>query len=121
MKQPVPDRPIAIEPNARRVRVVFKGRVIAESGRAWVMREGNYPPVFYLPHEDADASLIERTAHSSYCPYKGHATYYSIRADGRVAENAIWSYEQPYPAVAAIRNCLAFYPSRVDSIEESED
>ena len=85
------------------------------------MLEGNYPPVFYLPREDADASLIERTSHSSYCPYKGHAAYYSIRAGGRVAENAIWTYEQPYPAVAAIRNCLAFYPSRVGSIEELED
>jgi uncharacterized protein (DUF427 family) len=120
MKLPGPDHPIAIEPNARRVRITFNGKVVAESDRSLVMREGKYPPVAYVPREDADASLLERTDHASHCPYKGNASYFSIRAGDRVAENAIWTYEQPYPAVAAIKDCLAFYPNRVDAIEELE-
>ena len=120
MKVPGPDHPITVEPNGRRVRVTFNGRVVAESARALLMRERNYDPVFYIPREDADSSLFERTDHSTYCPYKGDASYFSIRADGRISENAIWTYEQPYSAVAEIKDCLAFYPSRVDSIEELE-
>jgi uncharacterized protein (DUF427 family) len=120
MKLPGPDHPIAIEPNSRRVRVTFNGRVVAESARALLMREGKYPPVFYIPREDADAALLERTDHSTYCPYKGNASYFSIRAGERMSENAIWTYEQPYSAVAEIKNYLAFYPNRVDAIEEIE-
>jgi uncharacterized protein (DUF427 family) len=120
MKLPGPDHPIAIEPNAKRVRVTFNGKVVAESDRSLVMREGKYPPVVYVPREDADASLLERTDHSTYCPYKGNASYFSIRAGDRVSENAIWTYEQPYSAVGVIKDCLAFYPNRVDSIEELE-
>jgi uncharacterized protein (DUF427 family) len=121
MKVPGPDHPITIEPNAQRVRVTFNGKIVAESARSLVMREGKYNPVIYIPHEDADASLLVRTDHSTYCPYKGDASYFSIRAGDRVAENAIWIYEQPYSAVAAIKDCLAFYPNRVDSIEEMEN
>jgi uncharacterized protein (DUF427 family) len=119
MKEPGPDHPITIEPNAKRVRVVFNGKVVAESARSLVMREAKYPPVVYLPREDADASLLERTDHTSHCPYKGDASYFSIHAGDRVAENAIWTYEQPYPAMAEIKNYLAFYPNRVDAIEEA--
>jgi uncharacterized protein (DUF427 family) len=120
MKVPGPDHPITVDPNSRRVRVTFNGRVVAESARVLLMREGKYPPVFYIPRKDADAELLERTDHSTYCPYKGNASYFSIRAGDRVSENAIWTYEQPYPAVAGIKDCLAFYPNRVDSIEELE-
>jgi len=120
MKAPSPDHPITVEPNSRRVRVTFNGRVVAESARALLMREGKHPPVFYIPREDADAALLERTDHSTYCPYKGNASYFSIRAGERMSENAIWTYEQPYSAVAEIKNYLAFYPNRVDAIEEIE-
>ena len=120
MKVPGPDHPITVEPNSRRVRVTFNGEVVAESTRSLVMRERNYNPVIYIPREDADASLLVRTDHTSHCPYKGDASYFSIRAGDRVSENAIWTYEQPYSAVAEIKYCLAFYPSRVDSIEELE-
>lgn len=120
MKMPGPDHPITVEPNGRGVRVTFNGRVVAESAHALLMREGNYLPVFYIPREDADSSLLERTGHSTYCPYKGDASYFSIRVGDRVAENAIWTYEQPYSAVAEIKNHLAFYPNRVDAIEEIE-
>jgi uncharacterized protein (DUF427 family) len=120
MKEPGPDHPITIEPNAKRVRVVFNGKVVAESTRSLVMSEGKYPPVVYIPREEADASLLERTGHSTHCPYKGDASYFSIRVGDRVAENAIWTYEQPYPSMAGIKNYLAFYPNRVDAIEELE-
>lgn len=117
MKQPGPDHPIAISPNGGRVRVIFAGRTIADTTRALALTEARYPPVYYIPRGDADMALLQRTAHASHCPYKGDASYFTISADGRTAENAVWSYEAPYPAVAAIKEYLAFYPNRVDKIE----
>ena len=118
MKVPGPDHPIAIAPNPKRVVVTLGGRVVADTRRALALREASYPAVQYIPREDADMALFERTPHSTHCPYKGDAAYYSIRSDDRRAENAVWTYEAPYQAVAAIKNHLAFYPDRVDSIEE---
>jgi len=109
---------ITIEPNPKRVRVVFNGRVVADTTRALTMNEAGHPPVQYIPREDADMSLMERTDHMTHCPFKSDASYFTIRADGRVAENAVWTYEEPYPGVAAIKDHLAFYPDRVDRIEE---
>jgi uncharacterized protein (DUF427 family) len=112
--------PITVEPNPKRIRVVFNGRVVAESKRAVTLREASLRPVQYIPREDADASFLERTGHRSHCPHKsaGDAAYFTLRVDGRVAENAVWSYEDPFPALAAIKGHLAFYPDRVDRIEE---
>lgn len=118
MKLPGPDHPIAVTPNPRRIRVTFNGAVVAETSRALMLREAGYPPVHYIPREDAAMALLRRSPHRTHCPYKGDAAYYSIEANGRRAENAIWSYEAPYPAVAAIAGHLAFYPDRVDRIEE---
>jgi uncharacterized protein (DUF427 family) len=112
------DNPITIEANPKRVRVLFNGRVVADTTRALALKETGLPPVQYIPREDAEMSLLERTAHKSHCGYKGDAAYYTIRVDERTAENAVWTYEDPYPAVAAIKGCLAFYPDRVDRIEE---
>ena len=112
------DHPITIEPNRKRVRVLFEGRVVADTARALTLKEASLPPVQYIPREDADMSLLERTAHKTHCPYKSDAAYYTIRAGGRAAENAVWTYENPFPAVAAIKGHLAFYPDRVDRIEE---
>jgi uncharacterized protein (DUF427 family) len=117
-KIPGPGHPITIEPNTRRVVVSFGGRVIAGTKRALTLREAAIPPVQYIPREDVDMALLERTSHATYCPFKGDASYYSIRAGDRLSENAIWTYETPYEAVTAIKDHLAFYPSRVDSIEE---
>ncbi len=117
--QPGPDHPITISSASTRVQVRVAGRVVADSDRALVLREADYPPVYYLPREDTDATQLERTEHSSYCPYKGQASYYSIPAGGAKSVNAIWSYEQPYPAVAEIKGHLAFYPDRVDAISTS--
>lgn len=117
MKIPGPDHPITIGPAPQRVRVHFNGRVVADSRQALVLQEASYPPVFYIPAADAEMALYRRTDHASHCPYKGDAGYYSLEVDGRRAENAVWVYEQPYPAVEAIRGHLAFYPDRVDRIE----
>ncbi len=117
MKIPGADHPISITPHSGRVRVLFNGSVVADSNRAVALHEKSYPPRYYIPREDAQVTLFERTAHTSHCPYKGDAAYYSIRVGERVSDNAIWSYEHPYPAVAEIAGRLAFYPDRVDAIE----
>jgi uncharacterized protein (DUF427 family) len=119
MKLPGPGHPIAIARNARRVRVTFAGQTIADSTRALTLTEAGYAPVNYIPRQDADMSALTRTDHASHCPYKGDASYFTISANGRSAQNAVWSYEQPFPAMAEIKGYLAFYPRRVDAIEES--
>jgi uncharacterized protein (DUF427 family) len=119
MKIPGPDHPITVAPNRNRVRVRFAGRVIADTTRALTLAETSYRPVQYIPRADVDMGLLARTTHTTHCPYKGDAAYYSIAADGRTAENAVWTYEQPYPAVASIASHLAFYPHRVDAIDET--
>jgi uncharacterized protein (DUF427 family) len=75
--------------------------------------------VQYIPRDDADMGLLVRSTHTTHCPYKGDAAYYSLSVDGRTAENAVWTYETPFPAMADIKEHLAFYPDRVDRIEES--
>ncbi len=117
MKLPGPDHPITISPGDTRVRVRFGGKIVADTIEALVLREANYPPVYYVPRGDADMDLLEATGHATHCPYKGDASYFTISAGGRRADNAVWSYEQPYPAVAGIKGYLAFYPDRVDAIE----
>ena len=118
VKLPGPDHPITIAPNGKRVRVTFAGHVVADTARALTLQETTYRPMHYIPREDADMSVFVRTDHQTYCPYKGDAAYYSIKVGDRVAENAIWTYEQAYPAVAAIEGRLCFYANRVDAIEE---
>jgi uncharacterized protein (DUF427 family) len=118
IKTPGPAHPITIERNPSRVVVTLAGKVIAETAHALTLREAAYPPVQYIPREDVDMAALERTQHSTYCPYKGDASYYSIPAGSERSVNAIWTYEQPFEAVAAIRDHLAFYPGRVDSIDE---
>jgi uncharacterized protein (DUF427 family) len=115
---PGPDHPITIERNPARVVVTVGGRVIADTRSALTLREASYPPVQYIPRSDVDLSALRRTDHASYCPYKGDAAYYSIPAGGNCSVNAVWTYEAPYDAVAAIAGHLAFYPDRVDSIAE---
>ena len=118
MKLPGPDHPITIAPNNNRVRVSFAGHVIADTTRALTLREASYKPVQYIPRADVNMSLLVRTDHRTHCPYKGDASYFTIKAAGRNVENAAWSYERPFPAMAEISEHLAFYPDRVDRIEE---
>ncbi len=116
-KLPGPDHPITIEPTPARIVVTVAGRVVANTQAALRLREATYPPVYYIPRQDVDMALLQRTSHTTYCPYKGDCSYYSIPVGGERATNAVWSYEHPYPAVAEIKEYLAFYPDRVDAIE----
>jgi uncharacterized protein (DUF427 family) len=118
IKQPGPDHPITIEPNPARVVVSVAGEAVADTGRALTLREAGYRPVQYIPLADVDESRLERTEHTSYCPYKGQATYFSVPAGGQRSVNAAWMYPSAYPAVSAIAGHVAFYPDRVDSIRE---
>ena len=114
---PGPDHPITVTPNPSRTRVRVGGRTIAETHDALILREASYRPVHYIPRKDVDMTLLQRTEHATYCPYKGDCAYYSIPVGGERSVNAVWTYEAPYEAVAAIKDHLAFYPDRVDAIE----
>jgi len=118
---PGPDHPITIERNPARVVVLVGQRVIADSCEAVTLREASYAPVQYVPRKDVDMSALERSPHATYCPYKGDCAYYNISGGGARTINAVWTYEAPYPAVAEIRGYLAFYPERVDAIEERRE
>ena len=118
MKSSGPSPVITIAEQPGCLLVKFHGIQVAASSRALVLLEANYPPVYYVPREDIDEKYFARTDHTSYCPYKGDASYFSIHANGRRADNAVWSYQQPFPAMAEIKDYLAFYPNRVDGIEE---
>lgn len=117
--QPGPDHPITIEPAGQRIVVTVAGQVVADSRDAVMLREADYPPVPYIPLADVDTALLERTDHATYCPYKGDCSYYSIPIGGERAVNSVWEYQAPYDPVAEIKDRVAFYPDRVDSIEIS--
>jgi uncharacterized protein (DUF427 family) len=118
VKLPGPEHPISIQRNPARVVVSVAGRVIADTRNALTLCEAAYPPVQYIPPEDVDFSQLERTEHVTHCPYKGDCNYYSISAGGKKSVNAVWSYEDPFPAVAQIKGHVAFYPERVEEIAE---
>jgi uncharacterized protein (DUF427 family) len=118
MKIPGPDHAISIEHNPVRIVVSVAGQVIADTHSALTLREADCPPVQYIPREDVDLSQLERTDHVTYCPYKGDCTYYTVPAGGKKSVNAVWTYEDPYPAVAQIKGHVAFYRDRVDEIAE---
>jgi uncharacterized protein (DUF427 family) len=119
VKIPGPDHPITIAANPARVVVKAAGRVIADTRAALTLREASYPAVQYIPRKDVDMSLLERTEHATYCPFKGDCAYYSIPSAGEKGANAVWTYEQPYASVEQIKDHLAFYPDRVEAIEET--
>jgi len=120
IKVPGPDHPITVERNPNRVVVSVAGRVVADTRDALTLREATYPAVQYIPRKDVDMALLARTDHATYCPYKGECGYFSIPLGGGRSVNAVWSYEAPYEAVGAIKDHLAFYPDRVDAIEERQ-
>ena len=117
IKRPGSDHPITVEPNPNRVTVRINGTVLADTTDALTLREANYPAVQYIPRKDVDMTTLARSETHTYCPYKGEASYFSIPAGGARSRDAIWTYEVPHDAVAAIKDHLAFYPDRVDTIE----
>jgi len=118
MKIPGPDHPISIDTNPSRVVVKVGGKIIADTRNALTLREASYPPVQYIPRRDVDMSALVRSGHTTYCPYKGDASYYSIPAGGDRSLNAVWTYETPFEAMAQIKDYVAFYPDRVDGITQ---
>ncbi|MFC5342868.1 DUF427 domain-containing protein (plasmid) [Brevundimonas staleyi] len=121
MKIPNVDHPIAIEPNPARIVVRVAGHVVADTRNALTLREANRPPVLYMPRGDIDRTVLTRTATTSFCPYKGDASYYTITVGDDVRADAAWAYETPFRAVDAIVDHIAFYPDRVDVIEAWDD
>lgn len=113
-----PDHRIVTKPVAARVRVTFHGRIIADTRDAVLLEESGYPPVYYLPRTDVKMDALVRSSHRTHCPFKGDASYFSLK-DG--PENAVWSYEHPHDETMAIKERLAFYVDKVDSIDISRE
>ena len=109
---------INIEKNPNRVTVTFNGTLVADTQQALVLREGSLPPVSYIPREDVMMAYLNKTDHTTHCPFKGDASYFTVSVKGRVAENAVWSYETPFSSVSAITGYVVFYQNKMDAIEE---
>jgi uncharacterized protein (DUF427 family) len=120
MKLPGPDHPISIDRNPSRVVVTVGGKVIADTRDALTLREASYPAVQYVPRRDVNMAALTRSEHTTFCPYKGVAAYFSIPAGGDRSVNAVWTYETPFAAMARIEEYVAFYPDRVDEIRVTE-
>ena len=116
VKIPGPDHPITVGKNPDRVVVRLGDQLIADTRDALSLQEASYPAVQYIPRKDVDFTVLERTDHGTYCPYKGDASYYSVLPAAADGVNAVWTYEQPYDEMLAIKDLLAFYPDKVDSV-----
>jgi uncharacterized protein (DUF427 family) len=106
-----PEHRIAVSPAGKRVHAAFAGEVIADTHEALAMKEGDYPVVYYFPRKDVRMERLERSTHSTHCPFKGDASYFSLKGGPR---DAVWSYERPFDEMAAIREYLAFYADKVE-------
>jgi uncharacterized protein (DUF427 family) len=114
VRQPTAEHPITVEPTAGRVVVRIDGETVADTRNALTLQESTYPAVQYIPLDDVDRKLLSRTDTSTYCPYKGDAGYYSVTTTAGTVDDAIWTYDEPYPAVAAIAGHVAFYPDKAE-------
>ncbi len=108
--RPSAAHPITITPTGRRVTVTIGGAIVAQTDDALTLQESTYPPVQYIPRADVVAETLTRSDTTTYCPFKGEANYYNVGG----VDDAIWTYEQPYPAVAEIAGHVAFYPDKAD-------
>ena len=113
-----PDYEVRLEPNPARVRVRFGDEIVADSERTLRVLETRHAPVVYFPRDDVRFELLERTAHETFCPFKGEASYWNLRSGERCEENAVWSYEDPFEQVAGLRDYVAFYGDRADLVLE---
>ncbi len=111
----IPDYAVDISAADQTITVTYKDTVIAKSDAALLIEETKHDGVFYLPREDVDMSLLEATDLSTYCPFKGHASYWSLKGDSDL-ENFVWSYEDPYPEVEGLKDYMSFYTNKVDVI-----
>src|SRR5947207_3690874 len=115
------DYEIRFEPSRRRVRVEFNGAWVADSSRALILHEARQPPAYSFPREDVQMALLEKTPQVTHCPFRGNATYWTLRAGGAVAENAAWSYDEPYAEGAPVKAHVSFHPDRVSAVYEGDD
>lgn len=109
----IPDYAVDIAPAGTRVRVEYAGRTIAESDHALLVKETRHADVFYLPRTDVDMSLFTATQHSTFCPFKGHASYWTLKIEDAEESDVVWSYEKPYDEVAGLKGYMSFYTDRV--------
>jgi uncharacterized protein (DUF427 family) len=116
VREPTADHPITVVPTGKHVTVRVNGQVVAESDAALTLQESTYPAVQYIPLDDVVGTALTRSETTTYCPYKGEANYYHVTAAGDTVDDAIWSYEQPYPAVADIVGHVAFYADKADVV-----
>ncbi|WP_319452693.1 MULTISPECIES: DUF427 domain-containing protein [unclassified Mycobacterium] len=116
IREPTAAHPITVEPTGRHVTVRVNGEVVAETDDALTLQESTYPAVQYVPLTDVTAAALTRSDTTTYCPYKGDASYYDVTAAGDTVADVIWTYEQPYPAVAGIAGHVAFYPDKADVV-----
>ena len=115
VQEPTVEHPITIDPTGARVVVRVNGEVVADTRDALQLQESTYPAVQYIPLKDVVEDRLARTDTSTYCPYKGDASYFSVTtAAGTTVDDVIWTYDEPYPAVAAIAGHVAFYPDKAD-------
>ncbi len=121
MKIPGPDHPITVTLNPKRVRARIDGHVIADTTEAMSLQEASYPAMNYFPRKDVEMGFFAKTALHTACPFKGEASYYTITIDGNVMENVVWSYEDPYPHMQAIKELIAFYPDKVEVYEVEDE
>ena len=112
--EPTAEHPITVNPTGKRVVVRVNGEIVADTNEALQLQESTYPAVQYIPFKDVVQGVLTRTDTSTYCPFKGEAGYYSVTTGGGTVDDAIWFYEQPYPAVAAIAGHAAFYPDKAE-------
>ena len=115
--KPSADHPITVASNPQRIVVKVGDTVVADTHEALTLREANYPAVQYVPRKDVNMTLLVRSDHTSYCPFKGDANYFNLKPLRDGGANAVWSYEAPYSAVAAVAGHVAFYPDRVSITE----
>ena len=112
--QPTAEHPITVTPTGTHVVVRVNGEVVAETDAALTLQESTYPAVQYVPLSDVAPSVLTRSDTTTYCPYKGEANYYHVSTAGNTVDDVIWTYEQPYAAVAEIAGHVAFYPNKAD-------
>ena len=115
-----PGYQMEFEPSAKRVKVVFNGEVVADSTRAMILRETRHAPIYYLPRADVRGEYLVRSDHLTYCPFKGNASYWTLKVGDKTAENAVWSYEAPFEDAAVIKDYMAFYWNKVDAWYEED-
>jgi adenylate cyclase len=115
------DYQIRFEPSTQRVRAEFNGETIADSTRVLEVHETRLAPAYYFPAEDVRMDVLAKTSFTTHCPFKGNASYWSVKAGGRESENAAWAYEDPYREAAPIRGYVSFYPDKVSLIHEGRE